>query len=382
MDYSYICLIPKKEGAKGTNDFRPISLINGAQKIISKVLANRLEGVLKDIISPTQTAFLKGRSILDSFVTASEVVNWCYKTEGECVGIKADFEKAYDRVSWGFLRKIMIWLGANQQWCGWIDQCIANAKIAILVNGVPSKWIKTKRGLRQGDPLSPYLFILVAEGLARLMNKAVKSHLIRGVGPNSESKVAFIQYADDTVFFCEAHSKQVRNLLFVWHIFEWSSGLKINRSKSELFYLGRTAHRGERFAQILGCKLSSFPIRYLGLPLKNSRLNKADWWPIISRIEKRIEEWQAKLLSLGGRLTLVNSVLSNLPMYFFLVFKAPKCVIKRIEALRRAFFWKGRSSVSGGHCLVNWKTVCRSKKEGGLGVMALETMNIALLAKW
>lgn len=93
LDYSYICLIPKKEGAKTANDFRPISLINGVQKIISKALVNRLEGVLKDVICPSQTAFLKNRSILDFFVTASEIVNWCSKTEWESVGIKLILRK-------------------------------------------------------------------------------------------------------------------------------------------------------------------------------------------------------------------------------------------------------------------------------------------------
>ncbi len=98
MDYSYICLVPKKEGANSAEGFRPINLINGVQKIISKVLANRLEAVMKDVISPAQAAFLKGRSILDSFATASELVSWCSKSRTEGVGIKADFEKAFDRV--------------------------------------------------------------------------------------------------------------------------------------------------------------------------------------------------------------------------------------------------------------------------------------------
>ncbi len=99
MDYSYICLIPKKEGPKTADDFRPISLINCIQKIISKVLANRLELVMDKIISPTQTAFLKGRSILDSFATASEIICWGSKVMLKAVGVKTDFEKAYDRVN-------------------------------------------------------------------------------------------------------------------------------------------------------------------------------------------------------------------------------------------------------------------------------------------
>lgn len=105
------------------------------------------------------------------------------------------------------------------------------------INDTLTKWTKTKRGLRQGDPLSPYLFFLVAEDLARVMHRAVCNGLLRGVGPIDDTKVAFIQYADDTIFFCEAKERQVRNLYFVWHLFEWASGLKINSSKSELFYL-------------------------------------------------------------------------------------------------------------------------------------------------
>ncbi len=234
IDYSFIALVPKIEGAKAAGDFRPICLLNGIQKIISKVLANRLGRVLGDIISPSQTAFLKGRSILDSFVTASELVNWGSKVKAECVGIKVDFEKAYDRVNWKFLLKVLRWLGANQLWCGWIEQCIINAKIAVLVNGSPTKWIKTKRGLRQGDPLSPLLFFLVAEALARMTGRAVTNNLISGMGPGVENKVSILQYDDDTIFFCQAKTSEVRNLKFMWQLFEWASGLRINRLKSEL----------------------------------------------------------------------------------------------------------------------------------------------------
>ncbi len=382
LDYAYICLIPKKEGAIVANDFRPISLINGVQKIISKVLANRLKGVLDDVISPSQAAFLKGRSILDSFATASVISSWSTASGGEVVGIKADFEKAYDKVSWVFLREVLRGLGAEEKWCDWVEQCTTNAKVAALVNGVPTKWIKNKRGLRQGDPLSPYLFLLVAEGLARLLNEAGGNGLINGVGPKIEDKVALIQYADDTLFFCEAKRRQVRNLRFVWRLFEWASGLKVNLSKTELYYFGRREARGGRLAEILGCKRGYLPTRYLGLPLSTKRLRREDWWTVIEKIAKRIEGWQTKLLSQGGRLVLVNSVLSNLPLYFFSVFRAPKWVIRRVEALRRAFFWKGSTSVLGGQCLVRWEIVCRSKDDGGLGVLNLDSMNLALLTKW
>ncbi len=148
-------------------------------------------------------------------------------------------------------------------------------------------------------------------------------------------------------------------------LFEWASGMQINRKKTELFYLERHGRRGRNLADILGCKLGNLPMSYLGLPLSDKLLRKEDWWHVIGKFSKCIEGWQAKLLSQGGRLVLVNSVRSNLPLYYLSVFKAPKWVINRFEALRRAFFWKGTSAVGGGQCLVNWKTVCRSTREGG-----------------
>ncbi len=111
-------------------------------------------------------------------------------------------------------------------------------------------------------------------------------------------------------------------------------------------------------------------------------MRKDDWWSVINKFRNRIEGWQAKLLSQGGKLTLVNSILTSLPLYFLSVFRAPKWVINHIEVLRRAFFWKEGSAVLGGQCLVRWQLVCRSRKEGGLGVLDLGNMNLALLAKW
>ncbi len=210
----------------------------------------------------------------------------------------------------------------------WIEQCICNAKVAALVNGTATKWIKTTRGLRQGDPLSPYMFLLVAEALARMTERAAGNGLLQGIGPDCMSKVSLIQYADDTFFFCKAERKMVKNLLFVRQLLAWASGLKITKGKTGLFYTGGRELRNERLANILGCRVGSLPIRYLGLQLKAVCLRRADWRPAISRVEKRLEGSQAKLLSLGERLTLVNSILANIPLYYLSIFKAPKLVIR------------------------------------------------------
>ncbi|XP_020084915.1 uncharacterized protein LOC109707794 [Ananas comosus] len=330
-DYPYVCLIPKKEGACHANDFRPICLMNGIQKIISKVLANRIATILPMIISSSQAAFLKDRLLADSFVTASELLNWCAKSGKECVSIKVDFEKAYDNVRWSFLQSILRWLGFSEKW---------------------------------------------------ITEAARGNNLIQGIGPTVECQTTILQYADDTLFFSEPKKSAMSNLLFLWKLFEWASGLKINTNKTELYYLGTNENRAKRLADILGCGVGKLPFRYLGLPLHISPLRKKDWAPIINRIEMRIEGWKAKLLSHGGRVILVNSVLSNLPLFYFAIFKASQWVLNRIEALRRAFFWKGCSNISGGSCLVSWKIICKSKREGGLGIKDMEAMNKALLTKW
>lgn len=145
---------------------------------------------------------------------------------------------------------------------------------------------------------------------------------------------------------------------------------------------GPSTSKAKRLADIVGCRVGNLPFRYLGLTLHIKSIRRVDWLPLINRIEARIEGWKAKLLSYGGRFTLVNSVLSNLPLFYFAIFKAPKWVLNRIESLRRSFFWKGCNKVAGGACLVWWRSICKSKKEGRLGIKDLEAMNLALLAKW
>lgn len=148
FDYTFICLVSKREGARRASDFRPISLLNGIQKILSKVLTNRLELVMCDLIAPSQSAFLKGRNTTDAFATDYEIMGWGNKMGVEGVGIKVNFEKAYDRIYWPFLFTVLEWWGFDKKWCSYIKLCVCYAKVAILVNGEATNWIKTKRGIR------------------------------------------------------------------------------------------------------------------------------------------------------------------------------------------------------------------------------------------
>ncbi|XP_019434024.1 PREDICTED: uncharacterized protein LOC109340748 [Lupinus angustifolius] len=195
----------KKKSPQGLNDFRPISLIGSIQKIISKLLAARIKKVIHLVISDCQSAFIKGRFIMDGVVVANEVIDQVKKKRrGDCFILKVDFEKAYDSVNWEFLIYMMERLGFCLKWRLWIKNLLQVNSVSILVNGSATKEFFMAKGLRQGDPLAPFLFLIVAEGLSGIIRMAVTKNIYFGykVGRDAVS-ISHLQYADDTLLIGE-----------------------------------------------------------------------------------------------------------------------------------------------------------------------------------
>ena len=174
LNTTFLVLIPKKGGAEDLTDFRPISLVGSLYKLLAKVLANRLKKVVGKVVSTTQNAFVEGRQILDAALIANEVIDSLLKRKESGVLCKLDLEKAYDRINWDFLLSVMQKMGFGEKWAGWIKWCISTASFSILINGSPTGFFQSTRGLRQGDPISPYLFVLGMEALSCLINRAVR----------------------------------------------------------------------------------------------------------------------------------------------------------------------------------------------------------------
>ena len=176
----FLTLIPKKCNAVYIKDFHPINLVDSVYKLLSKVLANRLRAVLDNLISKSQNSFVGGRQILDSVLIANECLDSRLKSRLLGAVCKLDIEKAYDHVNWEALLYLLRQMGFGVKWRGWIKACVSSVRFSVLVNGSPEGFFGSSCGLRQGDPLSPLLFLLIMEVLSRLLKKSEECNLIRG----------------------------------------------------------------------------------------------------------------------------------------------------------------------------------------------------------
>ncbi|XP_071720759.1 uncharacterized protein [Rutidosis leptorrhynchoides] len=220
-------------------DFHPISLVGFFYKIVTKILTNRLLHVIDKLVSPVQSAFISGHQILDGPLMLSEIVDWYKKTNRRMLLFKVDFEKANDSVNWDYLIFMLKSLGFGNTWCDWIMGCLKSAKTSVLVNGSPTSEFEIKRGLRQGDPLSPFLFIIFMEGLHLASHRATQCNLIRGINVGKDNiHLSHFLYADDFIIFSDWDIHELNRILIILEIFYLVSGLRINVSKSHVFVIG------------------------------------------------------------------------------------------------------------------------------------------------
>jgi hypothetical protein len=224
INATFLALIPKKFGAVDLKDFRPISLVSGVYKIIAKVLANRLRRVVEKIISNPQNAFVKGRQILDFVLIANECLDSRIKSGEPGLLCKLDIEKVYDHVNWDFLLYILRRCGFGERWCSWIAHCISSVRFSVLVNGTPSGFFSSSRGLRQGDQRSPLLFVILMEAFSKLFSITVQRGFLSGFSVGSSSNgvinISHLLFADDTLVFCGASSDHLLYLSMLLLSFE------------------------------------------------------------------------------------------------------------------------------------------------------------------
>ncbi|KAK1423484.1 hypothetical protein QVD17_18787 [Tagetes erecta] len=379
---SFITLIPKINDPQDMPDYRPINLIGAINKVVSKVLANRLKNVLPLVVSDSQSAYIEGRSILDGPLVVNEAMAWIKKMKMKALMLKVDLEKAFDSLSWSFLDMIMSHMQFPPLWRKWILGTLSNARSSILVNGSPTREFCIKRGVRQGDPLSPFLFILAMEALNVVMTKANSLGTFRGISIHHNGPtLSHLFFADDAIFMGEWSERNALNLTRILRCFYLASGLKVNYKKSRIFGLGVVENDVNNMAIVLNCQVGKLPFKYLGIPMGANMNHIKNWKDVIDIFESRLSSWKANALSFGGRITLLKSVLGSLPIYYFSLFKAPIHVIECLEKLRKKFLWSGNNPSAKIHWL-KWDRIMAPKNMGGLGIGSLRAMNLALLGKW
>ncbi|XP_024012343.1 uncharacterized protein LOC112086786 [Eutrema salsugineum] len=240
LNETNICLIPEGDKPREMTGFRPISLCNVSYKIISKILSLRLKKFLPDLISETQSAFVAGRLITDNILIAQENFH-ALRSNPACrkkfMAVKTDMSKAYDRVEWSFLRALMEKMGFSPRWIEWVMYCISSVSYKILLNGEPRGCIKPSRGIRQGDPISPYLFILCTEALVSQLRLAEAQEKLQGLRiARASPTTSHLLFADDSLFFCKAEPVQSRELIGIIRSYGEASGQKINFTKSSIMF--------------------------------------------------------------------------------------------------------------------------------------------------
>lgn len=231
---SFLVLIPKVEQPISMSDFRPISLCNFIYKIIARIFSDRLSSILPSIISPQQGAFVKDRSIFDNIELAQELFHDLNrKVWGGNMIIKCDMAKAYDRLEWSFLFAVLLKFGFSDMWIEFIKKMFTNCWFSIMLNGTIGGYFKSSRGLRQGDPLAPSLFILAEEVLSRGLYALMQNNVIhRFKSPRGCPLVSHLLFADDTIIFTNGNLRSLSNLMQFLKLYENASGQKINKQKS------------------------------------------------------------------------------------------------------------------------------------------------------
>ncbi|VVA40999.1 PREDICTED: reverse mRNAase, partial [Prunus dulcis] len=365
LNETLIALVPKVERPMFMNQLRPISLCNTLYKVVSKILVARLRPCMTKLVSPNQVSFVPGRQITDNIIVAQEVLHKFKNAKGKkgFIAWKIDLSKAYDRMQWPFIREVL-----------WEYKAILNGEL--------TDSFSPQCGIRQGDPLSPYIFVLCMEKLSHLIQQKIHDRAWKSVqicqgGPH----ISHLFFADDLILFGEATIDQAWLMKQCLDDFCQLSGQCVSFEKSMICVSPNTcSDLANSIATISGSPLTASLGKYLGVPLIHTRVSKQTYQEVIAKAQKRLASWKSHTLSMAGRITLLQSVTAAIPIYTMQTAKLPMSVCDKLDQLNRNFLWGHTSNTSKIH-LVNWEQVCKPKIVGGLGIKRSAWMNQALLAK-
>lgn len=335
LNSTLIALVPKVERPVTMSQLRPISLCNTLYKVVSKILVARLRPLMSKLVSPTQVSFVPGRQIVDNFVVAQEVLHKFKMTKGKTgfIAWKVDLSKAYDRLSWRFIKDVLWEIGLRGRFLELIMQCINSVDYKAILNGELTTAFSPTCGIRQGDPLSPYIFVLCMEKLSHIIQKKIHDHdwkplqVSRG-GPF----ISHLFFADDLILFGKASTNQAFLMKNCLDEFCHLSGQRVSFEKSVICVSPNvSADLAHSIATISGSPLTDCLGKYLGVPLIHKRVTKDTYHEILDKVQKRLSSWKSHTLSMAGRITLVQSVTSAIPIYTMQTAQLPMSVCNKLD---------------------------------------------------
>ncbi|KAL0458975.1 UNVERIFIED_CONTAM: putative mitochondrial protein [Sesamum latifolium] len=342
MNYTHIVLIPKCEAPKMVAQLRSINLCNVIVKMASKCVANRLKLMLDSILSQSKPGFIQGRLITDNVFLAFKLNHYLQSSRRStrgCIALKFDMSKAYDRVEWAFLRGTLLRLGFNHRFVALVMLLVTTVSYSLTLNGKHFRYFHPKRGIRQGDALSPYLFIFCSEVFSYLIQDTERWGQLTGVAVARQApRVSHLFFVNDTLVFCEATAEQIGEVRRILRVYARASRQEINLQKSTMVISGGVPIAVKHLLEVvLRVTVGPRHDKYLGLPAVGGRSREALFKSIRDRMWNRIGEWNTKMLSQAGKGVLVEAMLQSLPTYAMSSFQLPIGFLQSLESLMAYF---------------------------------------------
>lgn len=379
---SVTILIPKKEkDTRMIENMRPISLLNTLYKIITKLLANRVSRIIKTIIKDDQTGFIKGRFIGENVRLILDMMDYCTSSDQSALLLSCDVKQAYDCVDWSYMKRVMSVMGFGDTFLRWIDILYDSDQFhpptsCIQINGKLSKDFQIGRGLRQGCPLSCYIFLICFEPL---LERIRQHEAIKGVEING-TEIKISSYADDVTVIMDGHQESFSKCLDVFTDFKEISGLALNKRKTKAFWIGKDAKSKHPICPSLGVQWPRASIELLGITISNDpnvSLTYTNYERKIESMRARLTPWNGRGLTPFGRIHLVKTEMLSQLIYLMTVLPSPEInFVRNLEREIFKFVWGGKRD------RVKRATLKAKYKNGGLQVPDFLSQSKSLKISW